>query len=110
MSWSLWIKIESCIILICQMTMKLFIKHPLFFTAISMLGLCALFTACRSMNPKPSNPHNTLTAQEKADGWRLLWDGKTTDGWRSARSDYFPTNSWLIHDGEFSVVSSGNGE
>ena len=26
-----------------------------------------------------SNRNNTLTAQEKADGWKLLWDGKTTD-------------------------------
>ncbi len=33
---------------------------------------------------------NTLTEQEKADGWKLLWDGKTTDGWRSPKSETFP--------------------
>jgi hypothetical protein len=48
-----------------------------------MLGLCVLFTPCRGIGQETSAPHNTLTAQEKADGWRLLWDGKTTDGWRS---------------------------
>ena len=58
----------------------------------------------------PSGSHNTLSAQEKANGWRLLWDGKTTNGWRSARGDYFPAKSWIIKDGELRVVASGNGE
>jgi hypothetical protein len=54
---------------------------------------------------------NTLTAQEKADGWQLLWDGKTTDGWRSPNSDHFPTRSWRIHDGELNVDAGvGKGE
>ena len=29
---------------------------------------------------------NTLTAQEKAQGWQLLFDGKTMNGWHSAAS------------------------
>ncbi|HEX9046089.1 MAG TPA: DUF1080 domain-containing protein [Verrucomicrobiae bacterium] len=53
---------------------------------------------------------NTLTQQEKAQGWKLLWDGNTTDGWRSPKSEAFPNKSWVIHDGELSVVSSGNAE
>src|SRR6188474_123604 len=27
---------------------------------------------------------NTLTAQEKSQGWQLLFDGKTTKGWHSS--------------------------
>lgn len=54
--------------------------------------------------------NNTLSDQEKADGWRLLWDGQTTTGWRSPKSDSFPTKSWQITNGEFCVVSSGNAE
>lgn len=54
--------------------------------------------------------NNTLTDQEKADGWKLLWDGQTTKGWRSPKSEAFPTKSWVIKDGELSVVSSGNAE
>jgi Domain of Unknown Function (DUF1080) len=42
---------------------------------------------------------NTLTDQEKQAGWRLLWDGKTPDGWRSAKAETFPTQGWTIHDG-----------
>ena len=49
--------------------------------------------------PTAVAPLNTLTESEKAAGWRLLWDGKTTEGWRSARADTFPTKGWKISDG-----------
>lgn len=58
------------------------------------------------LDPKP----NTLTAQERRDGWRLLWDGKTTKGWRSAKSDEFPSKGWVIEDGVLTVLPSGGGE
>ncbi|HEV3270886.1 MAG TPA: DUF1080 domain-containing protein [Candidatus Methylacidiphilales bacterium] len=50
---------------------------------------------------------NTLSPREKQDGWRLLWDGKTTNGWRSARSADFPMNTWHIKDGVLTVEESG---
>ena len=53
---------------------------------------------------------NTLSADEKAAGWRLLWDGKTTNGWRGAKLDKFPEHGWEIKDGELTVLSSGGGE
>ncbi|GLR18399.1 3-keto-disaccharide hydrolase [Portibacter lacus] len=53
---------------------------------------------------------NTLTEYEKDHGWRLLWDGKTTDGWRGAKSDEFPTKGWEINDGILKVLSSGGAE
>ena len=46
---------------------------------------------------------NTLTAKEKADGWQLLWDGKTSNGWHSPKSDAFPEKSWRIADGVLTV-------
>jgi hypothetical protein len=72
------------------------------------VGLKVSFRQIRLREIKTKN--NTLTAQEKADGWQLLWDGKTTDGWRSPKSDEFPAKSWVIKDGELSVVASGNAE
>ncbi|HEV2693724.1 MAG TPA: family 16 glycoside hydrolase [Verrucomicrobiae bacterium] len=53
---------------------------------------------------------NTLTEKEKAAGWKLLWDGKTTEGWHSPKDDSFPTKSWSLENGELKVVSSGNAE
>jgi len=53
---------------------------------------------------------NTLTDYEKRTGWRLLWDGKTTTGWRSARSDEFPDRGWVIADGVLTVLETGGAE
>ncbi|WP_462318555.1 3-keto-disaccharide hydrolase, partial [Marinilabilia sp.] len=40
--------------------------------------------------PEVSYLKNQLTEREKADGWKLLWDGETTEGWRGAKLDHFP--------------------
>jgi hypothetical protein len=53
---------------------------------------------------------NTLSAAEHAAGWRLLWDGRTTDGWRSAKADTFPARGWEIADGALTVLASDGGE
>nr|WP_321407075.1 DUF1080 domain-containing protein [uncultured Carboxylicivirga sp.] len=60
--------------------------------------------------PEISYLKNTLTKNETADGWKLLWDGKTTQGWRGAKLDDFPANGWTIQDGILSVQSSGGAE
>jgi len=49
---------------------------------------------------------NNLTAYEKKDGWRLLFDGKTNKGWRSAKGNSFPEKGWTINNGSISVESS----
>jgi hypothetical protein len=53
---------------------------------------------------------NILTQKEKADGWRLLFDGKTTDGWRSARGGGFPTTGWAVKNGTITVTETGGEE
>jgi hypothetical protein len=44
-------------------------------------------------------PPNTLSEAEKAAGWRLLFDGETTRGWRAFKGDSFPTQGWRVEDG-----------
>ena len=53
---------------------------------------------------------NRLSAGEVAAGWKLLWDGQTTIGWRSARSESFPDHGWFIRDAALGVEASGGGE
>ncbi|HVH67898.1 MAG TPA: DUF1080 domain-containing protein [Gemmatimonadales bacterium] len=48
-------------------------------------------------------PHNNLTSEEKAGGWRLLFDGKTTDGWRGWKMDTLPSG-WQVVDGALTRV------
>jgi len=71
-------------------------------------GLLAIanFAGFASVAAEP----NTLTQQEKDAGWQLLWDGKTSDGWRSAKSDNFPSHGWFIKNGVLTVHQNGGEE
>lgn len=53
---------------------------------------------------------NTLTGQESKDGWKLLWDGKTTQGWRRADKLTFPSTGWEIKDNLLTVLEGNGGE
>lgn len=56
-----------------------------------------------------NNLPNNLDAEEKAQGWRLLWDGKTAKGWRGADAEAFPAKGWSMTNGELAVVAKGGG-
>jgi hypothetical protein len=53
---------------------------------------------------------NQLTDKEKANGWILLFDGKTTDGWRSFKKQTFPQKGWVVEDGWLHCLGSGGGD
>ncbi|MBD8390328.1 DUF1080 domain-containing protein [Dysgonomonas sp. BGC7] len=53
---------------------------------------------------------NTISPRETGEGWKLLWDGKTTDGWRGAKLTSFPAKGWAIEEGILKVMKSGGGE
>ncbi|HVX52537.1 MAG TPA: DUF1080 domain-containing protein [Chitinophagaceae bacterium] len=69
------------------------------------------------VTPKPlssiyvvNNIPNTLTEQEKNNGMQLLWDGKTTTGWRSIYKQTFPDKGWNIENGTLTIHSSNGQE
>jgi hypothetical protein len=52
-------------------------------------------------------PQNVLTDAEKAEGWRLLFDGKTVEGWHPFKKVGGRPEGWSIVDG--SLVRTGPG-
>ncbi len=56
-----------------------------------------------SQLPPENQPDNALTAKEQKEGWILLWDGKTLNGWVSNRDGVVPQKGWTIQDNELIV-------
>jgi hypothetical protein len=67
----------------------------------------ALFVAaaalCAAAEP------NSLTAEERAAGWRLLFDGKSTAGWVEVTGKPFPTNCWTIENACLKAIPKEDG-
>jgi len=57
-----------------------------------------------------NNIDNFLTKKQKEDGWKFIFDGNTSNGWVSAKSDSFPSKGWKINNGILSVLSSNGKE
>jgi len=53
---------------------------------------------------------NQLSPAEKKEGWRLLFDGHTTQGWRGFKATGFPHDRWIVKDGCLPHVATGNGD
>jgi len=47
---------------------------------------------------------NTLTAKEKSEGWQLLFDGKTFDGWRQCNKTEMAPH-WVIENGVMKIIA-----
>ncbi len=48
-----------------------------------------------------------LTAADHSAGWRLLFDGATTKGWRGFKKTAFPASGWVVDAGRLKHVASG---
>src|SRR5262245_41016891 len=69
-------------------------------------GLCALCVLDSVATTAQDTVPNTITTQERAGGWRLLFDGKTTGGWRGFRRPTTPSG-WQVVDHALTRVSEG---
>ena len=67
-------------------------------TAVSLLAAAAF-----------AGDPNTLTDAEKAAGWKLLFDGKTTAGWVAIGKTAFPDKGWTVVDGTLQHAKAGGG-
>ena len=53
---------------------------------------------------------NRLSEAEAALGWRLLFDGESTEAWRGAHREDFPGMGWEVRNGELTVLASEPGK
>jgi hypothetical protein len=67
------------------------------FTVITLALLTVSVSIGNSLRSKAPAP-NTLTKAERAAGWRLLFDGKTLNGWRGFHEQQMPS-AWSVTDG-----------
>jgi hypothetical protein len=70
-----------------------------------------------NLSPSPSDATpvvnlipNTLSEQEHAQGYRLLFNGKDFTGWRGINSDKMPSKNWSIVDGAIQITPSDGSE
>jgi hypothetical protein len=57
-----------------------------------------------------SADQNKLTSAEVGAGWKLLFDGKTSSGWRGASKEAFPAQGWEINNGELIILKTESGK
>jgi hypothetical protein len=63
-----------------------------------ILSVCLFLTSSSAQKIKGTMHDNKLSTQEKTQGWKLLFDGKTTSGWHSYGYKSVG-NAWNISDG-----------
>lgn len=70
---------------------------------IAVLFIAGILTGCKNSG---NETHNQLTKAEIEEGWELLFDGKTFNGWRGLGRDTVETNNWKVENGEIHKVDS----
>lgn len=82
-------------------------RRTLLVLAACFVGLGSLVAS--NLSADEPAPVNSLTDKEKADGWKLLFDGKSTDSWRSFKKDGISAG-WQVVDGALTRAGKGAGD
>lgn len=72
-------------------------------SACNVAAAVALFLAGWARAADAPAPATALTDDEQTAGWKLLFDGVSTSGWRGLGTDGFPKN-WAIQDGSLKCL------
>ena len=80
--------------------------YVLFVTVVGSLLFISWNTIQKSKATTTSKI-NTLTKAEIKEGWKLLFDGKTFNGWRGLGRDHVPNGLWVIENGLIKKVNTG---
>jgi len=77
--------------------------------AAPLMGLFMSATALGQPPATQPSALNRLSPAEKAAGWKLLFDGRTSDHWRGYQRKGFPEKGWVIEDGCLHVLAGAGG-
>jgi hypothetical protein len=88
-------------------------------SGVLVLIMMAIIISCSQKQPKDAagllseidknDAPNTISKGEKKNGWQLLFDGKSTDGWHGYNMKTFP-DCWTIEDGSLTMTTTGSAE
>jgi hypothetical protein len=81
-------------------------RNTIQFAALVVVASSAPVTLAAQAHDHSQMQHNTLTDAEKKAGWKLLFDGKTTSGWRNYRADSI-RSGWQVIDGALTRAGRG---
>jgi sugar phosphate isomerase/epimerase len=81
-------------------------EQPEYGTAYTLGYLRGILSTAAPAAPQA----NFLTEEEEAAGWRLLFDGETSKGWRGLNRPDFPADGWRIADGELRCTADSGAE
>ena len=84
----------------------MFRRLPAVLCAAFVLTVSGLSAAC---GQTPDSDLPQLTAGEVRGGWKLLFDGRSTDGWRNYRSDKL-SDGWQVRNGALEKTRAGAGD
>jgi hypothetical protein len=93
-----------------------FVSPWLLYAALGSVSLVGLRLPPQPAHRAPARPAgalpqpNTLTPAERRAGWQLLFDGRTSRGWRSAKGASFPTHGWRIAQGILTTLAADGKE
>jgi hypothetical protein len=81
--------------------------HRLSFLASIVVAV----TLCSCTTPQSGEKAgpNQLSAREKRQGWKLLFDGKSLAGWRSYGKPNSPNHGWEVKDGMLNCIANAHG-
>lgn len=75
--------------------------------ALALLGALAVPSRAQDAAPPPPAPKPTLTEAEQQEGWRLLFDGESFNGWKGVNTTEFPFHGWTVENGYIRTIKPG---
>jgi hypothetical protein len=85
---------------------RIVVMTCLFVRSVSFMAIALLFIV--RVGAAEDKPLNKLSAEEEKAGFKLLFDGKSTDGWRGYKMKEMPSG-WKVINGVLTRVTGGAG-